>query len=84
MQAAMVFVRAHRACRREAPLVEGAPFALKGDTLAVASLQTGTSIFVRQGEHWVEQAQIDARGNLAALDGETLVIGDPLADSSAG
>jgi hypothetical protein len=66
------------------PSLEGAPFALQGDTLAVASLQTGTSVFVRQGERWVEQAQIDVSGGLAALDGETLVIGDPLADSSAG
>jgi hypothetical protein len=60
------------------------PFALQGDTLVVAGMQTGTSIFIRHGERWVEQVKINASGGIAALDGDTLVIGDASADSAAG
>lgn len=62
----------------------GSPCALQGDTLVVAGLMKGKSVFIRQGEHWVEQAKIDVRGGTVTLDGDTLVIGNASTGTDAG
>ncbi len=63
---------------------DSSPCALHGDTLAVAGLKSGTTVFTLQGEHWVEQAKFEVSGGTVALDGNTLVIGDAWTRAPAG